>query len=445
MKRILLTIACLAALCSLHAQDSIVAPSVVGGEEALSEKFSKTFCLPQEYVVTHFDYILVGEVSKDGYFRIYEDKFISPVAKRTSQGFSATSDDLLAAVRLWRGEVQNKIVLRPGIINGMPADSMPCVVNLRYSPLFFAKTGDTLFCDGEPVNRFLVHGEKSAMYYEFYVHNQRNTPYYATVRRNDANLTLHYFDTILDKPFLIEKYIVASPNRIIKNGFQQYLVNGKVHHRQYYELDTLRYAEEFDSNNKVYAKYFMERPLWGAYFQLKSKEIYYPSGRVEQRIEYTKNDPVISVFNEDGTKGTYTPSDAQKVIEKYFKKHFKAPKTSKAGMVNYFTVQISMKAHIGDDGKISCIEKKGNTTNWSYNYRTGEKVGPYGVHTNVNASREAKEKEKIDAAIKEHYNPILLDFINNIGTAELYCKPAKLNGKSVESNETIQITYEFAP
>ena len=229
MKHISLLFVCFAAIMPMIAQDdsftvtvgnNIVPPSIVGGEEALSEKFSKTFILPDTFAMNFFDYLIKGVVTKDNRLQITEDKiasaytvFSSPeeisgsfmpsltLPVKDKNGRINPRDVLADAVHEWL--TVYPIHVQAGTINGTPADSMPIEILLHYAPFYYAHNGDTLYLSGE-ANKGQNYFEIAARSYDLYVRNRTNTPYYALVRGNKDRLILHCCDSETRMPVVIE-------------------------------------------------------------------------------------------------------------------------------------------------------------------------------------------------------------------------------------------------
>ena len=407
-------------------QDSIVPPSFVESEETLSKLFSKTFCLPDYFLMNQFNCQLSGNVSAKGELQVNDINFFdSPI---TCRGTKDMTDSLKLAVRDWF--IHANIALVPGSKNGQTEDGMPVHFTIRYLPLFFAQTGDTLFCSVERIQHAGAQGEEAVGFYNLYVRNSKNSESYAKVRRSQNDLTLHCFDTLNKQPFLVQKYVINAPDKIVKKGFQQYLKDGKVHYRQFYESDYMRYAEEFDNTNQLYAKYFIEYRANNSYPQLSKKETYYPSGKLQLSTSYFKDQTVITAYNEDGSKATFTPAkNANKGITKYFKKHFRAPSThGLAADVNYFILNLDLMLRINEQGQITI---QTSDAKWSYNYAKNLASLAF--------------NQRISQAIREYYTPYLDTVLKDLAEQNFQCTPAKINNQPVSSTFLVHIEHEFIP
>lgn len=410
-------------------QYDIVPPELVGGEEALSELFSKTFVLPDGFLMNAFDIQIDGRVAVDGSYRIINAKIRSNYTTLNSSNL--TIEDLYTCFYTWYAKHKDAFIWQPGSIRNEP-DSMFAQVELRYSPLFYAQTGDTLYMNGVQAHHDGAQGEEPGYIWLIYVRNRLNTPYYAIVRRDEQKLSLSYFDTITHQVFMVENYITHRPDTIYKNGYQNYLNSDKhIRFRQYFEKDSMRYAEELDSIGRVYAKYTVVYNDHNSYPQMLQKETYYPSGALQMRVRYTSLSDIVETFREDGSKAVYKPSpDAQKKLQKYFKTYFHVPHFTKAAQdnINYFKLKVELRIKIDESGQMHVIKRTNDNVNWSYNYKSGL-IYEVVIHN----------------IIENYYGPYYKMFINKLLKQTFECKPATIDKVAVPSIMTVTFEHKFAP
>lgn len=308
---------------------------------------------------------------------------------------------------------------------------MSAQIVLRYSPLFFAQTGDTLYMDGFRTQQDGAHNEETGYIWLTYVRNRPNTLYYALARRDAHKLSLRYFDTITHQVFMVENYVVLKPDTIHKNGYQSFLTPDKhVRFRQFFEKDSMRYAEEMDSIGRVCAKYTVNYNGHNVYPQMQQKETYYPSGALQMRVKYTNLSEIIETFREDGSKAVYKPSpDAQKQLQKYFQKHFHVPTVSKARYgINYLRMNVELRIQIDVSGNMHVKNRVRDKVNWSYNYKRG-----------------LIEDWDINDIIRSYYGPYYNTFIDELLKQTFKCKPTTIDGVAIPSIMTVTFEYTFAP
>ena len=448
MKRIIFIFAVVwfAFVPSLQAQ--VVLPVLAGGEDSLSYVFSKEFTLDTPFVMNSFEYIMKVSVSEDGLLA-WEDGNISssytvclPNSTEPLKANSVIMDNYYTRLQSEIKEYliakidKHEITVIPGKVSGVPAD-MIMDISLIYSPVYYARTGDTLHCDRTIANQAMAYGEKDVMCYRFDIRNNCSTPYYAVVRRHKNDVTLFYYDTLTNEPFLIEKYMAPEPRTLLRTGYATYLEGNKVHHRQYYETDTLRYVETFDSINKLYAKYQLKHIPFTASLRVQQKDVYYPSGKLQMHIEYPDQkmlqahdyQPRVLAYKEDGTeaKFKYSPN-IKSVIMKWFRKNFRIPKIpEKTSEINYIVPQPVLIFHVDADGKMEYRGKAVSSTEWTYNYHTGF------------------SKDVIDRYIREYYAPYLETVLHQLEGQTLYCKPSTLDKQPVESLIIVPLEIDFMP
>ena len=300
--------------------------SAIEADSALSALFSRQFVLPDEHQINAFECIIGDTIVLS-----------SPVSRY---------EDLVAALQAWQDT--SSVAPKTG------------KTRLYYSPLFYANTGDTLYCDAELQNRHNAYGEKAAMFNRFVVRNQQETPYYIIVRHHHNRRALYVYETGSDKPFMIERDAVYHPMIILKDGQQLYLSpNGKsIAMRQVCHLDTFLYAEELDKSGHVAVKYTFRPLLYTTdCFLLDKKETFYPSGSVQMRTVYGADEIQLYAFRQDGSEEKLTPvpyKNIDKAIRRYFKEHFKAPDI---GNEKYGIKEIKMKMRF-----VGSVSEKGEMT-----------------------------------------------------------------------------------
>lgn len=414
---------------NVQSQNDTVPPELVGGEEALSELFSKTFVLPDGFLMNAFDIQIDGIVAEDGSYRITDAKMKSNYTLLNSSNL--TIGDLYSSVYTWFDKYGKSVIWRPGSIQNEP-DSMSTQVVLRYSPLFFAQAGDTLYMNGHLTDHDGAQGEEPGYIWLTYVRNRPNTPYYAIVRRDEHKLSLRYCDTITHQVFMVENYIIHQPDTIYKNEYQSFMTPDKhVRYRQFFQKDSMRYAEEMDSIGRVYARYTVYYKNRNRYPQMLQKETYYPSGALQMRVRYTSPSEIVETFREDGTKAVYKPSpDAQKKLQKYFKTYFHVPHFTKAAQdnINYFKLKVELRIKIDESGQMHVTKRTNDNVNWSYNYKSGL-IYEVVIHN----------------IIENYYGPYYKMFINKLLKQTFDCKPATIDKVAVPSIMTVTFEHKFAP
>ena len=447
MKRKVIFVVLFAALMmgtTLQAQKQ--SPSIVGGEDSLSRMFSREFTLDTPFVMNHFSFLMQGTVTEDGSLEDMDGSITSSYTVYSTQNSAPNTREnnhvevLLSWVKeyLRKKIAAKEIQFVPCTEDGSPV-AKPIEFTLTYAPLYYAQTGDTLSCTGEIENAATAYGERPILYHHFYVHNGQETPYHAVVHRNNqSTLTLHYFDTLSEFPFLIARYKVEKPDQVVRNSFQQYMSGKRVQYRQYYEADSMRYVEMFDEENKLSTKYFMVYRPNNLHPHLLYKEVYYPSGNVKTRIVYpnllqtiTKDYKIdVYAYREDGTAAKYVaPANAKSVVSGFFKRNFRVPRVKEStNGINSITVKPMLVFYVDAEGNMEYRGKVSFSTDWSYNYQVGI-TSPVTIRN----------------LVQTYYGPCLHNVLEELRKQTLRCKPAKIDKQPVESIVLIKLEHEFTP
>lgn len=347
------------------------------------------------------------------------------------------------------------------------------VTHLYYSPVFYAETGDTLYCDGELRNMYHAYGEEAATYYCFTVRNHRETPYYMVVRRHNSRRALYVYDTGTNRPLMIERDAVYHPLYIVRDGQQVYLSeNGKsIARRQVCHLDTFQYAEAMDKSGHVAVRYtFLQDHQTADGFWPEKKETLYPSGAVRMRTVYGTEGLQTTAFAQDGTEEELTPvptKNIEKVIRQYFKENFKAPDVGREKFgIKFITMRIRLAGSISEKGamtvkelalpndtfmvsqpkvitinfqgevldlipgkgEMTLIEPSGCAVTWIYKYDS-EMLMDFQIKDMISAS----------------FAPYLREFMNGLTRTTFTCAPARIQQKPVSTPYSILFEYSFNP
>ncbi len=413
--------------------------SAVEADSALSALFSRQFVLPGEYRINAFECIIGDTVI-----------LTSPVGRYA---------DLVAALQTWQDT--SSVAPKTG------------ATRLYYSPLFYAQTGDTLFCDAELQNRYNAYGEKAAMFYRFVVRNDKETPYYMIVRHQHKRRTLHVYEAGSDKPFMVERDAAYHPLYVVKDGQQVYLSeNGKsIVMRQVCHLDTFLYAEELDIVGHVAVKYTFQPFLYTTdCFWLEKKETFYPAGTVQMRTVYNADEVQTYAFLPDGSENKLTPVPVQnidKAIRRYFKEHFNPPDIGKekfgikeikmkmrlAGTVSEKgemtvtemaehpdasltnqpkVVTMNFRGEVLDNipgrGEMTITEPSGCAVTWAYKY-------------DPDMLLDFQIKDMISAS----FAPYLREIMNGLTHTTFVCTPATIARQPIATPYSILFEYSFKP
>ena len=438
MKKLFLSLLLLLPVMAV-AEDILVLP-----DDSLSALFSKQFVLPDRYGMNAFD-VIVGDTIIIN----------APVANYTS----VDDSDLVRALKTWQDT--SSLTLKKG------------VTLIHYSPVFYANTNDTLYCDAELQNQNNSYGEKAAMFYRFIVRNHRKTPYYMIAHCHKDKRSLHVYERGTDKPFMIEKDIAYSPLYVVKDGMQIYLTEtGKVSMRQMCHLDTLKYAEEMDERGLVAARYtFNPQSKTSELYWIKKKEVFYPSGAVQMLSQFNALEIRTYAFNEDGTEAKLKPVSYQtidNVFRKYFKQHFKTPDIGRVRYgISEMMLKVELAGTISEKGEMIVAQttkrsmesdSEKNTDNSLESVVLDYLINSFGkgeMNTSDALGRFVTWTYKYDLKvitdgqireiIQKYYVPFLTEFLNELPHTTLTCTPAKVNNEPVSSPFVIEFAYPFKP
>lgn len=285
-------------------------PDLAGGEEQLSKRLSKEFVLPEKYIMSSFSYRLKGAVLADGTFRPQSIRQTSSVSSRGQGGGPADELIELVYTQLQKFIAQSCI---PGEVNGKK-EQMVVQADIRYSPIFFATDGDTLFCDKDdpfvqPMSK-LGADVYTAVNYSTYFRNNPNAPYFALPSHNGDTLVLRYFGVSDRKPVLVERYAAYKPDSILKTGQNEIILNYGTRLYCHYEADMLQRAQERDSTGLLHAEYtFHPKTKWVDYFKPKTKTTYDSEGNILMRIEFAEfRDDKDICYDASGREIKYDPA-----------------------------------------------------------------------------------------------------------------------------------------
>lgn len=417
-------------------------------DRAISLKFSRTFNLPEEYLMNAFDYEVSFTMrTKEGQKPVYVKRaMIIPLITVYDEDRDLNKE-LKAAVNEWLDA--NGVVL--------PKDKASV---LHFSPLYYAETGDKLYFTGKKVINNGAKGEEAGVFYRFHVCNSHNTPFYATVERNADELILNYRDSFAHMPFLVERYKISAPITIKKEGYQSYMYDNSelVHIRQFYKNDSLQYAEELDSATQTVQSIYRFGYVMGNHNpQLLTKEVLYPSGSVKVRTDYDSAPPRIFAFNEDGSEIKIIPDSEAKVahisvnettsnpevkmtpafsksinkaLKNYFKQNFKKPDIGRDRYGIYkMTLTLEMVGTVSEKGEMivtKILDREDN--GWRYQYDPKVIISP-----------------QVRTIVETYYSPYLEKFIYELTHTTLTCTPAKENNEPVSSPFVIKFMYSFRP
>lgn len=414
-------------------QEQETTPAIVRARDSLSAIFSKEFVLPDSFLMNTMNVDIHFQIRDGEHIDIVKSQVSSPITRLTDphNPNHDFSNDFNQLVSEWVAKHQDGI-LKVLSQNHSPSTPYQKICLLQYSPMYYAQTGDTLFFSGELANQAGAHGEKAGMLYNMYVRNHKQTPYYAIVHRDEEKLKLSYYDSVSPHPFLVEKYEITAPDIIRKHGNQYYMAENSKQVRiiQTYVKDTLHVAEEMNDMGIKIARYLFQSTRLNQYPQLRVKEQLYPSGNVQMRITYRKENDFIEGFAEDGTPIACTPAkDTDREIYKYIKTFFRAPKIGKydAEKFAYFILKCDILCSVDEKGNLNMVQPSISKTDWSYNrnFYVADK--------------------QVQSIVQEKYGPYFSEFYKTMREQTFHCTPAMIGDTPVSSTVTVHIEYKFVP
>ena len=412
-------------------------------DSALSALLSRQLVLPEECRTNAFECIIGDTVIVSVY----------PLPEKSLQR------ELEDALRIWQDT--SSVAPKTG------------VTHLYYSPVFYAETGDTLYCDGELHNTYHAYGEEAATYYRFTVRNHRQTPYYMVVRRHNSRRALYVYDTGMNRPLMIERDAVYHPLYIVRDGQQVYLSeNGKsIARRQLCHLDTFQYAEVLDKSGHVAVRYtFLPSPQTADGFWPEKKETLYPSGAVRMRSVYDADGIQTTAYEQDGTEEELTPvptKNIEKVIRQYFKENFKVPDVGKERFdIKFITLRIRLTGTVSEKGvmtvkelalphdtfmvsqpKVITINFRGEVLDLipGKGEMTLTEPNSCAVTWIYKYDSDMLMDFQVKDMISAFFAPYLKEFMNSLTRNTFRCAPAMIHQKPVSTPYSILFEYSFNP
>lgn len=425
-------------------------PVAFSAIEQLSERFSREFTLPNNFIMNHFGYHLIGLVNEQGNLIRYKLQLSSNIrAVSYNDSYEDIYSILKDSVSVWLKPLIKR--WKPGMVDGV-AKPMVFDFPMEYSPIYYANNGDTLGCVRRKMKVMSAHATDTLICDEYFFHLNIPTPFYALVERNGIHATLYYYSTKHSQHVLTENYLVYSPDSVIKDGWQEYILSEKDTLRYFYAADTIQFAEHHDMDGHKIGRFTFFSPNSKIFiYKLKTKETYDADGKPDSFVEYAEftgkpdvkygfdQDGAMIPVNQSGNNGRVIPSkdkilaildnldsvdvpskDAEKIIIKYCKQYLKKhpfPRDWKTIQgLSFISTTLKMKFYVSDKGEIIFVEKMGDGIRWHYEY-----------------DRTVTNQYLMQNLISKEFSPKLYALMESFNEAELICEPATAKGKPINS------------
>lgn len=407
-------------------------PCPIEGSEDMSEHLSKELYVPSKYLMNSYSYLLKGIVSAEGKLKEYTIKGNGTIITRAGEQNVKEELDSLA-IPLLEKYIPNQ--WQPGVVGGEP-EEMLLVMPIHFTPLYYAKNGDTLYCEKKVSEIKSKSGDVYVSICDMFIRNKPDMPYYAVADRVNNNVTLRYYKVADDKCTLIENYTIYGPNIVMQTGYKDYeTIDGIM--RYYYDMNVLKNVESYDSIGALRKKYTLDLPGNGIFPTLTSMETYYPSGKLLSRttVAHKRNDAdQTTYYDENGNVARYLPSaDAEKVITSSFKKRFKLPaiNDTRVNHIKEIYLSFPLRLSIDEKGIITNMELL-SEVHWQHLY-------------NPSFLSENDLKELRELCYNPYANNFLIEMTDEVLQGKVKCSPATINGKPVKSTQLSAPTLVLTP
>lgn len=402
----------------------------------LSEIFSREFMLPDNLSMQTFNYDVGYTIFGNGNLFITSHDTPTEITIADEQEHSdlfiyKQRTILHDSIVSW---VNSKVSLLPrSDLDLAEEDSIQLHAKVCYSPLYYAQTGDTLFCTGERINGANAEGEEAVTFYRFCMRNHRNTPYYAIANKRDKDhLTLRYCDIQTHKAFAVENYQTDSPDKILKTGNQFILADdGKtVRIHQTWENNFLKEALVVDKSGKKLARYKFYYAEDESLPRIKAMVTFYPSGTVKLRTKYEEDIKTITAFSKNGKEANFkTASKVEKALTNYFKDNFHPLIISNYAVgIDQFTLTLDCYCDIEESGDMRINTITPPQLSWEYE-----------------SDDEYQSEASFRFITRRFYKPYFDEFWHELSEQTFPCDAASINGKGVASKLPVHIVCKFQP
>jgi len=400
-----------------------VLPKFKGGNDLLSERFSKEFALPERYIMNHFSYTLIGTVNTNGDLQPIKLQQRGTITStvRGSSGGKSIEDSIMSWLTPY---LKNHWI--PGSVNGEPAD-LRVEIPLYYSPLYYAANGDKFYCNAKFAPIYNVHKTDTIALSDYYIRHNKNNPLHAIVERNGKKITVYYYNSFNDELLMTDNYTANAPDSLIRDGQRTYTARGNDTIHLFYKADTLLYADKINANGRArYTFYFSN-----VFTKLKTKDTYNAEGKKLTHVdfaEFTKESDVTTYYNDQEKAAGVKPSkDAQKKVNAFYKQYIKQnpiPKDNGASAgINWIESKIRVLYSVSATGEMTFVEDLDDGKHrWDYNYNT-KITYPSKINLYINTTLASYTRQLMQA-LKE---------------AKLTCTPAYADQTPVESTVEVVI------
>lgn len=430
-------------LCShrIYAQQAAGEPTDDNESLRLSALFSRQFVMPDAYPMNIFDFDLSYTLHADGTTEVTHVRFTSTVTKDVSDHYTAPGspdfpaedirDELEEAIYMWFDDKDSLLRNLTGIRHVQADTSLE--THVYYSPMYFAARNDTLHCSLRQCNAVNTYGEEAAMINAFCIRNLTPTEYYAVLKRSRGKIKLNFYDTLSHTIRLVKHFQIINSNEIVQQGDEFVLADDgkKVRIHQVWDADSLRFAEQYDDDGNIRAKYLFEYQPNAIYPTLSRKKMQYPSKAVMMRAKFDSVQNKIFTYNEDGSPAEYQPinvKNAEKTIETYFRKNFRVPALKKAVVFGDMTLVADIPCAVTEKGELQILPPTPPQTQFRYNYNPQD----------ISA-------DDINELIHYYYFPYFVQFWRHLAAQQFECSPATVDKEAVFSAERIHLECDFTP
>lgn len=401
-----------------------VQPKFKGGNDLLSEHFSKEFALAERYIMNSFSYILIGTVNINGDLQPVklQQRGTITSTSRGSSGGKSLEDSIMSWLTPY---LKNHWI--PGSVDGQPMD-LRIEIPLFYSPLYYAANGDKFYCSARYTPIYNAYQTDTIALSEYYIRHDNRFPLHAIVERNGKKITVYYYNSFNEELLMTDNYTANTPDSLIRNGERTYTAIGKDTIHLFYKADTLLYADKVNANGRARYTFYFSRD----FTKLKTKDTYNAEGKQTTHVdfaEFTKGaSDVITYYNDEDKEVSIKPSkDAQKMVNAFCKKYFKEnpiPKDSKESIgINWIESKMRLRYAVSATGEMTFVSDLDNgERRWDYNYDT-----------------KITNKFKINKYINTILASYARQLMQALKEAKLTCSPAYADKTPVESTIEVEV------